>query len=59
MTCDHADPTMTHAECGVCNEALRRTFNELADLDLGPNGVDMLMESIRKIATAYAQGASA
>ena len=53
--CDHADPTLTHAECATCNEALRRTVNDvLPDIELGPNGVDVLMESIRRIAREYA-----
>jgi hypothetical protein len=50
-TADH-DPTIDHAECFVCAEALRRAFNRLADLDLGPKDVETLMRTIREEATA-------
>jgi hypothetical protein len=56
---DH-DPTVDHAECFTCNGILARAFNEMADLDLGPNGVDTLMQSIRRlVAEAMAQGPAA
>ena len=52
MTCEHADPIATWDECFVCAEALRRAFNRLADLDLGPKDVETLMAAIRREAAA-------
>ena len=48
--CDHADPIQTWDECFICAEALRRAFNRLADLDLGPRDVETLMQAIRELA---------
>jgi len=44
---DH-DPIRDHAWCEVCNAQLRRAFNRLADLDLGPRDADRLMAAIRR-----------
>ena len=52
VTCEHADPIATWDECFVCAEALRRAFNRLADLDLGPKDVETLMAAIRREAAA-------
>jgi len=44
------DPVAMHAECEVCNAILRRKFNELADIPLGPKDVDALMAKLRELA---------
>lgn len=53
------EPIRDHAECFTCNSILRRAFNDLAGLDLGPRDADVLMNRIREIAAGYmAQGAA-
>jgi hypothetical protein len=45
---DFHDPIRDHAWCDDCNARLRRAFNRLGDLDLGPRDVDVLMAAIRR-----------
>jgi len=45
---DFHDPIRDHEWCEVCNARLRRAFNRLGDLDLGPRDVDTLMAAIRE-----------
>jgi hypothetical protein len=47
---DDHDPVTDHAECFECNARLRRAFNHLADMDLGPRDVDTLMTRLRELA---------
>jgi hypothetical protein len=46
---DFHDPIRDHEWCPDCNARLRRAFNDLADLDLGPRDVDALMARIREV----------
>jgi len=43
---DH-DPVRDHDRCEICNALLRRAFDRLADLDLGPRDADELIAAIR------------
>jgi len=45
---DFHDPVRDHEWCADCNARLRRAFNRLGDLDLGPRDADMLMAAIRR-----------
>jgi hypothetical protein len=45
---DFHDPIRDHEWCDDCNARLRRAFNRLGDLDLGPRDADMLMAAIRR-----------
>jgi hypothetical protein len=45
---DFHDPIRDHAWCDDCNARLRRAFNRLGDLDLGPRDADVLMAAIRR-----------
>jgi hypothetical protein len=45
---DFHDPIRDHAWCDDCNARLRRVFNRLGDLDLGPRDADVLMAAIRR-----------
>jgi hypothetical protein len=45
---DFHDPIRDHAWCDDCNARLRRVFNRLGDLDLGPRDADALMAAIRR-----------
>jgi hypothetical protein len=45
---DFHDPVRDHEWCPDCNARLRRAFNDLADLDLGPRDADALMAAIHR-----------
>jgi hypothetical protein len=45
---DFHNPIRDHEWCDDCNARLRRAFNQVADLDLGPRDADALMASIQK-----------
>jgi len=45
---DLHNPIRDHEWCDDCNARLRRAFNQVADLDLGPRDADALMASIQK-----------
>jgi hypothetical protein len=46
---DFHDPIRDHEWCDDCNARLRRAFNRLGDLDLGPRDADVLMARIREV----------
>ena len=51
-TFNHTENPLLHNEkCETCNAILRRAFNDvMPELQLGPNGADVLLRRINQIA---------
>lgn len=44
------EPVIDHDRCDRCNTLLRKAFNQMADMDLGPKDASTLVNQIRRLA---------